>query len=165
MERQRCSVLCPGWSDHWDVAYSQKESSDLLYSKNKLWYPPCPMLKMSVNNYWSGIVHNLGGNRLQTVTNKVFTAFIEKTENDLLTAPSWKLASPKQHWLLDCHHGLPQRNVANIVYVPCFDCFWKSKGSRRHTGSTVNEISCDGPRGCGRIMPDIFANNGCHINV
>jgi len=59
----------------------------------RLRYPPCLILKMSVNNCWSCIMGNMGLNNFQTVINEVLAAFISKREIETLPAPSWKCGS------------------------------------------------------------------------
>jgi len=47
----------------------------------------------SVNDSWSCIMGNLGGDRLQIVINEVLAAFIGKRATEMLPAPAWKWAS------------------------------------------------------------------------
>jgi len=117
----------------------------------------------SINDFCSGIMGNLGGNRLHIVINWLLTTFIGKSESETLPAPSSKWASTECQRLLAFHHGLSQRGVAVIVYIHRFDCYYTLKGSRILSGSSVNEISCYCPRGCGLNIPYISAYKGCHI--
>jgi hypothetical protein len=55
--------------------------------------------------------------------------------------------------------------VVVIVYICHFDWFCRSKGSRPVGGSSVNEMNCHFPGGCGGNIPYIFAYTGCHIFV
>jgi len=50
-----------------------------------------------------------------------------------------------------------------IVYIYRFDCYYTLKGSRILSGSSVNEISCYYPGGCGWNIVYISAYKGCHI--
>jgi len=53
--------------------------------------------------------------------------------------------------------------VAVLVYIHGFDCFGTLKGSRILRGSSVNEMSCYCPGGCGGNIPYISAQKGCYI--
>jgi hypothetical protein len=53
--------------------------------------------------------------------------------------------------------------VAVIVYIHHFDCYYTLKGSRILSGSSVNEISCYCPGGCGKNNPYISAYKRCQI--
>jgi hypothetical protein len=119
----------------------------------------------SVNDCCSCILGNLGGNMLYTVINKVLAAFIGKRESNMLSAQSWKLVSMELQWLFALHYRSSQHDVDSIFYIHRFDCFWKANSSRTLSGSSVNEISCYCPSGCGRNIPYIFHNNGCNMLV
>jgi len=117
----------------------------------------------SVNDCWSCIMGYLGGDRLHIAINWLLAAFIGKSESETLSAPSSKSASTECQRLLAFHHGWSQHDVAVIVYIHRFDCHSMLKGSRMLSGSSVNEISCYCPGGCGWNIPYISANKGCHI--
>jgi len=53
--------------------------------------------------------------------------------------------------------------VAVIVYIYRFDCYYTLNGLRILSGSSVNEISCYSPRGCGQNISYTSAYKGCHI--
>ena len=55
--------------------------------------------------------------------------------------------------------------MAVIVNIYGFDCFGMLKGSQILSGSSVNEISCYCPGGCGGNIRYISAHTGCHILV
>jgi len=62
-----------------------------LYSKQRETYSlphPEDELQRSVNDFWSCILRNLQGNRLQTVINEVSAAFIGRRESVTLPATS-----------------------------------------------------------------------------
>jgi len=108
MEQQQILVLCPGWSDHRLVRDWHEGICGRHYRENRLQYPPYPILNMRVNDCWSCILGNQGGDRLQTVINEVFTAFIAKRESVMLPAPSWKWVSTivgLASWLLTARCG------------------------------------------------------------
>jgi len=52
-----------------------------------------------------------------------------------------------------------------MVYIHRFDCFCTIKGSRILGGSSVNEMSCYCPGGCGGNIPYLSAYKGCHLLV
>jgi len=58
-----------------------------------------------VNDSWSCILGNLGGDRLQKVINKVLATFIAKTESGMLPAPSWKWVSTEHQQFLVMYLG------------------------------------------------------------
>jgi len=127
-----------------------------------LWQNEC---QQSVNNCWLCILDNLGGNRLQIVIKEVLGAFIGNRESETLPAPSWKWASMKCQESLAFHYGQSQCNVPVIVYIHGFGCFGTLNGARILSGSSLNEMSCYCPRGCGRNIPHISPHEGCHILV
>jgi len=116
----------------------------------------------SVNDCWWCTLGNLGGDRLQTVINGVVAALIGKSGSDMLRAPSWKWASPEVQQLLDFHHGESQRDVAVTVNTHPFEWSYTVQGSRILRGSSVHEISCYCPGGCGGNIPSISPYPGCY---
>jgi len=58
----------------------------------------------NVNNCWSCILGQLGGDRLQIVINEVLAAHIGKRERETLSAVSWKWVSMEHQQLLALHH-------------------------------------------------------------
>jgi hypothetical protein len=67
--------------------------------------------------------------------------------------------------LLALNDGQSQREVFCIVNIHCFDWFCTSKGSRTLGGSSVNDIYCYCPEGCGGNNPYRLAYKHCHILV
>jgi len=121
--------------------------------------------QLSVNDCWSCILGQLGGDRLQTVINGVLATFIGKKETETLPALTWKWVSTECQRLLAFHHGWSQRDVAIMVYIHRFDCFCIVKGSSILSSSSVNEIRSCFPRGCRGNILYISANTGCHTLV
>jgi len=90
---------------------------------------------------------------LQTVINEVLAALIGKTDSETLPAPSWKCASTACQWFLPFHYGQLQRDEAIMVDIHHFDCICTLKGLPIVSCSSVNEISCYSPGGCGGNIP------------
>jgi hypothetical protein len=68
----------------------------------------------SVNDSWSRILDNLGGNRLRLAIDEVLNAIIGKTKSETLPAPSGKLASMEHQQFLVMYLGYPGgRQVAH----------------------------------------------------
>jgi len=57
----------------------------------------------SINDCWSCIIRNLGGDRLDTVINNVLAIFIAKRGSETHPTPSWKWASTEHQRLLVLH--------------------------------------------------------------
>jgi len=119
--------------------------------------------QLSVNDCWWCILGNLGGDRLYRVINRVLAPWIGKRESETLPAPCWKWASTECQRLLPFHHDSSQCDVAIMVYIPRIDCFYSLKGGRILSNSSVYEISCYCPGGCGGNILYISAYKGCLI--
>jgi len=52
-----------------------------------------------------------------------------------------------------------------MVYIHLFDCFCKQQGSKILSGSSVNDISCHYPGGCGGNILYLSAYKGCPLLV
>jgi len=142
--------------DYWPPLYGKQISiPSLTHLENEH--------QLSVNDCWSCILGNLGGDRLQIVINGVLAAMIGNRESETLPATSWKSASTECQRLLAFHHFQSQRDVAGMVYIHCFDCFYMLKGSRILSVRSANEISCYCPRGCSGNVRYISAYRHCHI--
>jgi hypothetical protein len=55
--------------------------------------------------------------------------------------------------------------VAVVVYIHGFDSFGKLKYSRIISGSSVNEMSCYCPGGCGGNIPYLSVHTGSYYSV
>ena len=77
------------FSMHWPLQWSQWTDTHAL---------PLPenARQRSVNDCWSCILGNLGGNRSHIAINMELAAYITKEEYEMLPTPSWKWASTER---------------------------------------------------------------------
>jgi len=157
--RKILTLVCHGWfSMYWPSEWSIRiDTRTLPHPQNES--------QWSVNNSWSCILGNLGGDRLQIVINEVLAAIIRKRESEMLPAPSGKWMSTECERLLAFHLCQSQCDVAGIVCIHGFDCSGTRKGSRILSRSSLNEMSRYCPGGCGGNIPYVSAYKGWHLLV